>query len=65
MSTSVRFARSATLAVGVISLLAAAPAGAQRHGLPRIGVAAPPPQTPVSRPGFPMGTNGVVDPRVS
>jgi hypothetical protein len=60
-ASSVRFARSATFAIGVISLLAAAPAGAQRRGLPRIGVAAPPPQNPSPR--FPTGTNGVMDPR--
>ena len=46
MSTSLRLARSATLAAGVISVLATAPAGAQR----RMGVAAsPPPRSSIPR----------------
>ena len=61
MSTSVRFARSATLALGVISLLAA-PVAAQRR-VPRMGVAAPPPQSPSPRIGFPTVTGGIVDSR--
>jgi hypothetical protein len=70
MITSLRFACSAALAIGVLSLSTAVPAGAQRHP-PRMGVAAPPPQTSLPRIGFPSTTiptttiptttNGVVD----
>ena len=44
MSTSVRFTRSATFVAGVISLLVAIPAGAQRRPA-RTGVAAPAPRS--------------------
>jgi len=67
MSTSLRTARSATLAASVISMLAAAPAGAQRGA--RAGVAAAPPPTstipriPASPPIATVPT-GVVDSRI-
>jgi len=78
MSTSLRLARSATLAAGVISILAD-PAGAQ-HRAGRMGVAAPPPpessvpRIPVSPPmsttpfgvidsRTPAGSRRLVDPR--
>jgi hypothetical protein len=68
MSTSLRLARSATLAASVISVLAAAPAGAQQRS-GRRGVAAPPrPQSSIPRipasPPIATIPNGVVDSRV-
>lgn len=55
MSASVRVARAALVAAGVVSLFAAAPATAQRHP-PRVGVAAsPPPENPQTRIGYPYG----------
>jgi hypothetical protein len=67
MSTSLRLARTATLVAGVVSMLAAAPAGAQRH-VGRVGVAAPPPprsSVPRIPASPPIATipNGVVDSR--
>ncbi|MBW8770137.1 MAG: hypothetical protein JF589_10305 [Gemmatimonadetes bacterium] len=67
MSTSLRLARSATLVAGVFSIMAAAPAGAQRR-TPRTGVAAPPaptstiPRIPSSQPIATI-PNGVFDSR--
>jgi hypothetical protein len=66
MSTSLRLARSATLAAGVLSILAV-PAGAQRRA-GRIGVAAPPaPQSSIPRipatPPISTVPTGVVDSR--
>lgn len=68
MSTSLRLARSATLAASVISVLAVAPAGAQRSAA-RAGVAASPrprssiPRIPASPP-IATTPNGVVDSRI-
>jgi hypothetical protein len=63
MRTSVRFARAAVLAAGVVSLLAPAGASAQRR-VPRPGVAAsPPPHRPSPPIGFPAISNGQIDPR--
>jgi len=73
MSTSLRLARSATLAASVISALAAAPVGAQARATNR-GVAAPPrpqssiPRIPASPPiaTVPFGVvySRVIDPRI-
>jgi hypothetical protein len=73
MSTSLRLVRSATLAASVISMLAAAPAGAQRRAA-RAGVAVPPrpqstiPRIPASPPiaTVPFGVvdSRVIDPRI-
>ena len=47
----------------MITLLAAAPAAAQ-HRVPRMCVAAPPPQNPTTPIGFPISSNGVLNRRV-
>lgn len=68
MSTSLRLGRTATLVAGVISMLAADPAGAQQRS-GRAGVAAPPrPQSSIPRipASPPIATTpfGVVDSRI-
>ncbi len=68
MSTALRLARSTTVAVGVISMLAAAPAGAQTRATNRGVAASPRPQSTIPRipasPPIATVPFGVVDSRV-
>jgi hypothetical protein len=63
MKSSVQVVRVALIAAGVMSVLAAAPAAAQRRA-PRVGVAAsPPPENATGRAGYPAGSHAEGDPR--